>query len=111
VHPDIALPGESSLRRPLKRGAMVLDLLLEQGVPVAFARTRVQPRLVTARERAGRSLGLDRTTALLELEEVMHVAAGEAVQHSIDLFAPKGLDLHVIRYLLADSPAHVARGQ
>ena len=51
-----------------------------------------------------------RTTAVLELEEVMHVAAGEAVQHSIDLFGPGGLDLHVIRYLMSASPAHVARG-
>jgi DNA-binding GntR family transcriptional regulator len=110
VRPGIELPGEESLRGPLERGAMVLDLLLEQGVPVAFARTRVQPRLVSARERDGRALGLTRGTAVLELEEVMHVATGEAVQHSIDLFAPGGLDLHVIRYLMSDSPAHVARG-
>jgi DNA-binding GntR family transcriptional regulator len=110
VRPGIELPDPARLRAPLERGAMVLDLLLEHGIPVAFARTRVQPRLVGARERAGRDLGLERGTALLELEEVMHLATGEAVQHSIDLFGPAGLDLHVIRYLMSASPAHVARG-
>jgi hypothetical protein len=46
---------------------------------------------------------------MLELEEDMHLASGEAVQHSIDLFTPTGLDLHVIRHLDAAPPAQVGR--
>ncbi len=109
VRPGVPLPEDRRLRRELERGAMVLDVLLAQAVPIAFARTHVRSRLVAARERAGRALGLDRATAMLELEEVMHLASGEAVQRSIDLFAPGGLDLHVIRYLEASSPAPVVR--
>ena len=74
--------------RAMAAGAMVLDALIDHGVPVAFAVTRVRPRLVSARERLGRALGVTATTAVLELDEVMHLASGEAVQHSTDVFAP-----------------------
>lgn len=109
VHPTVSLPAEGRLRRDLERGAMVLDVLLAQAVPIAFARTTVRSRLVSARERAGRALGVRATTAMLELEEVMHLASGEPVQHSIDLFTPRGLDLHVIRHLDAAPPAQLVR--
>jgi GntR family transcriptional regulator len=108
VHPDLVLPDERRLCREIERGAMVLDVLLARGVPIVSARTRVIPRLLSPRGRAGRALDLGSTTAVLELEEVMYLASGEAVQHSIDLFAPGGLDLHVVRYLRATSPAQVA---
>ena len=51
------------------------------------------------RERLGRALGVHGATAVLELEEVMHLASGEAVQHSSDVFAPGGIDLQVRRDL------------
>jgi len=107
VRPGIPLPDERRLRRDLELGAMVLDVLLAEGMPVAFALTRVRSRLVTARQPAGRALGVGRATAMLELEEVIHVSSGEAVQHSVDLFTPQGLDLHVVRHLQADGPAQI----
>src|SRR4029077_5033558 len=45
VHPGVELPGEDELRAELERGQMVLDILIELGVPVTFARTRVIPAL------------------------------------------------------------------
>ncbi len=84
VHPDVALPADARLQATLERGDMVLDVLLEQGMPVAFASTRVMPFLLTPRSRHGRALGVQRTTAVLELEEVVHVGSGEAVQRSRD---------------------------
>ena len=110
VRPGVKLPSEARLRRELERGAMVLDVLLAQEVPIAFARTTVRSRLVSGRERAGRLLGVKGSAAMLELEEVMHLASGEAVQHSIDLFTPRGLDLHVIRHLEPGEPAAVTSG-
>ena len=108
IRPGVALPPDARLRRQLERGAMVLDVLLEQSVPVGFSRTRVVPRLVTPREPAGRALEVTGTTAALELEEVVHLTSGEAVQYSLDLFSPGGIDLHVIRHLQASGPAAIA---
>jgi DNA-binding GntR family transcriptional regulator len=107
VHPDIALPSQAALRRAFERGEMILDVLLAQGVPIAFATTRVLPRLITPGERIGRLFGVSRTTAVLELEETIHVTSGEVVHHSRDLFGPGGMDLHVVRALDVERPAQV----
>ena len=107
VHPATPLPADARLRRALERGDMMLDVLLEQGVPIAFANTRVIPRLIGPRDREGKMLGVQRTTAVLELEETMHLTSGEAVQHSRDLFAPGGLDLHVVRWLAVQGSPQV----
>jgi GntR family transcriptional regulator len=99
VRPGVALPDPAALRRALEAGRMVLDILLGLGVPVAFAVTRVKPKLLTGRERIGRALGVEGTTAVLELEEVIHMPDGEAIQHSADTFAAGGIDLRVRRNL------------
>ncbi len=108
VHPDIELPELKTITRKLESGLMVLDLLIELDAPIGFARTRVMPCLVTPRERVGQALGLTRTTAVLELEEVIYVGGGEPVAYSRDLFAPGALDVHVMRSLEAHSPAPIA---
>jgi GntR family transcriptional regulator len=109
ARPGITLPPERALRRALAGGAMVLDVLLHAGVQVAFAVTHVRPRLITGRERVGRALGVQSATAVLELEEIMHVASGEAVQHSSDTFAPGGIDLQVRRNLAVAAPVPLVR--
>jgi GntR family transcriptional regulator len=76
-------------------------------VPIAFATTRVLPRMITPRENVGRLFGVTRTTAVLELEETIHVTSGEVVHHSRDLFGPGGMDLHVVRALDVERPAQV----
>jgi DNA-binding GntR family transcriptional regulator len=107
AHPSIGLPDSKTLERQLESGKMVLDVLLELGVPVGFARTRVMPCLVTPREQVGQSLQIQRTTAVLELEEVIYVGGGDPVVYSRDLFAPGALDVHVMRSLDAVSPMPV----
>jgi hypothetical protein len=87
---------------------MVLDLLIEIPLPIAFARTRVIPRLLSPRERAARLLALKRTTAVLELEAVIYVTGGEPVAYSRDVFAPAGLDVQVMRSLESAGPQPVA---
>lgn len=108
VHPSVMLPEIQTLSRRLEAGQMVLDLLIEQGLPIGFARTRVMPRLVTPREQAGKALRIPRATAALELEEVIYKGGGEPVAYSRDLFAPEALDVRVIRWLDADSPRPIA---
>jgi GntR family transcriptional regulator len=103
VHPSIPLGSEAALRTTLVAGRMVLDVLIEIGVPVMFARTRVMPALLTPRERAGKLLGIRRTTAGLELEELIFAGHDEPVAYSRDLFAPGAIEVMVMRSL--DSPA------
>ena len=108
IHPRVALPDDGRLRRSLERGQMLLDVLIEIPLPIAFARTRVIPRLLLPRERAARLLALRRTTAVLELEAVIYVTRGEAVAYSRDVFAPAGLDVRVMRSLESPRPAPIA---
>jgi len=107
VHPAVELPPPTRLARKLERGDMVLDVLIELGIAVAFARTRVMPCLVTPREQVGKALGLRRTTAALELEEVIHAGGGNPIAYSRDLFAPGALEVHVMRSLDAHSPTPI----
>jgi GntR family transcriptional regulator len=109
VRPGIPLLPEKRLRRAIESGGMVLDVLLELGVPIAFAVTHVRPRTISARDRAGRALDVQGVTSVLELEEIMHLGSGEAVQHSSDTFAPGGIDLQVRRNLVVAAPAPLVR--
>jgi len=104
VHPDITLPATNELRSELESGKMMLDVLVEHAVPIAFARTHVNPRLVEPDSRVGEALGATRVTATLELVEVMHLADGDPVQYSTQVFPPGSLDLHVMRSLKPTVP-------
>ena len=106
-HPVVDLPSAERLERILEAGKMVLDVLIELGIPIGFARTRVMPCLVTPREQVGKALEIRRTTALLELEEVIYVGGGEPVAYSRDLFAPGALDVLVMRSLDALCPTPI----
>jgi GntR family transcriptional regulator len=108
VHPRVSLPDDEALRASLEAGQMVLDILLSLGVPVTFARTRVIPALLNPRERAGKLLGVKRTTAVLELEELIYAGHDERVAYSRDLFAPGGLDVTVMRSLESARPTPIA---
>ena len=83
---------------------MVLDVLIDTGVPVTFARTRVIPALLTPRERAGKALRIRRTTAGLELEELIFAGRDDRVAYSRDLFAPGGIEVMVMRSLESRHP-------
>jgi DNA-binding GntR family transcriptional regulator len=99
VHPHIKLPPPARLKRALERGQMVLDVLLKQGVPVAYNRSHIKPRVLTRRDRIGQALGVTETTAALEIEHVTCTAEGAPVEQSVDTFLPRSIDLHVVRWL------------
>ena len=110
VHPSITLPDTRVLTRKLEAGKMVLDVLLDLKMPIGFARTRVMACLVTPREQVGKALQLGRTTAALELEEVIYAGSGDPVAYSRDLFAPEAHDVHVMRSLDPINPARISGG-
>lgn len=107
VHPSVTLPNEDRVSAALAQGKMVLDLLIESGVPVTYARTQVMPYVLTPRERAGKLLRVPRTTAALELEELIFAGREERVAYSRDLFAPGGIHVMVLRTLEATRPVPV----
>jgi DNA-binding GntR family transcriptional regulator len=112
VHPDVELPSPSRLRQALERGQMVLDVLLKAGVPVAYTRAHITARVLTKRDRIGKALGVTDTVAALEIDHVTCTAEGTPMEYSIDIFLPRSLDLHVMRWLedLPPVPA-IGRGQ
>jgi DNA-binding GntR family transcriptional regulator len=99
VHPTIQLPSPARLRRALERGQMVLDVLLKHGIPVAYNRSHIMARVLTRRDRVGKALGVTATIAALEIEHVTCTADGAPVEHSVDTFLPRSIDLHVVRWL------------
>jgi GntR family transcriptional regulator len=99
VNPQVQLPPLEGVRQALERGKMVLDVLMDHGVPVAYTRAHILARVVTKRDRVGRALGVTETTAALEIEHVTCTAEGSPVEYSVDIFLPRSLDLHVIRWL------------
>jgi DNA-binding GntR family transcriptional regulator len=112
VHPDIELPSAARLRQALERGQMVLDVLLKSGVPVAYTRAHITARVLTKRDRIGKALGVTDTVAALEIDHVTCTAEGAPVEYSTDIFLPRSLELHVMRWLedLPPVPA-IARAQ
>jgi GntR family transcriptional regulator len=104
VHPEVELPSHARLRQALRRGQMVLDVLKEQGIPVAWARTHIMARVVSPRDRVGKALGVTETSAALELEHVTCTNEGVPVEYSADIFLPGRLDLHLMRYLEEPPP-------
>jgi DNA-binding GntR family transcriptional regulator len=111
VHPSIELPPSGRLRQALERGEMVLDVILRQGAPVAYTRAHITARVLTKRDRVGRALGVDETVAALEIDHVTSTAEGAPLMHSIDIFLPRSLDLHVMRWLEDMPPVTpIARG-
>lgn len=99
VHPDTELPSIPRLRQMLEKGDMVLDVLLKQNVPVAYTRLHITTRLLTKRDRVGKALAVDDPVAALEIDHVTCTAEGAPVEHSTDIFLPRSLDLHVMRWL------------
>jgi GntR family transcriptional regulator len=99
IRPDIELPSPAELRGTLEGGRMVLDVLLEQGVPVAYNTLNIEAHVLTGSEPVGKALGITETTPVLEIEHSTCTADDTPVEHSTDTFLPRSLDLHVVRWL------------
>ncbi len=109
LHPAVSLPSAPELCRQLQRGQMVLDVLLDAGIQIAFSRTRIRALMIGPDDESGRALGVEGPTSMLELKETMHDRRGAVVLRSSDLFAPGGIDLHIIRHLDVGVPEAVPR--
>lgn len=79
--------------------AMVLDLLVSEGVPIGFSKLLIDAEMIGPEDEVGASLGLDAPSAALSLIETMYLSDGRPAQWSRNVFLPGHLDLHVIREL------------
>jgi GntR family transcriptional regulator len=97
---DVIPAGE--IKERLSSHQMVLDLLLDEGIPVAFSEVEVSTALLDPGQPAGALLGLHQPTAALMLTETMYPdsavsAEGRPVQWSRNYFLPGKLSLRLIR--------------
>jgi GntR family transcriptional regulator len=102
---DVISAGE--IKERLSSRQMVLDLLIDEGIPVTFSEVEVSTALLDPGQQAGRFLGLDQPVAALMLTETVYLdsafsAEGRPVQWSRNFFLPGKLSLRLVR----DTPAN-----
>lgn len=91
--------GFEGVRERFRPDAMLLDLLVSEGVPVGFSQMFIETVLLGPLDPIGTKLGLRSPSAALSLVQTMYLADGRPVQWSRDTFLPGNLNLHVVREL------------
>jgi GntR family transcriptional regulator len=91
--------GFEEVRKRFRPDAMVLDLLVSEGVPVGFSQMSIEAVMIGPEDHVGRKLGLKALSAALSLTQTMYLTDGRPVQWSRDTFLPGHLHLHVVREL------------
>ena len=79
--------------------AMLLDLLVSEGVPVGYSQMSIEAVLIEPGDGIGDRLDLDAPSAALSLVQTMYLTDGRPAQWSRDTFLPSHLNLHVVREL------------
>lgn len=108
IRADAGLPDPEELAERLSHGGTMLAILLDAGLPVAYAQTSIRPLTVAPDDDAGIALALDGPSAALEVRETTHLASGQVVRHSVDLVLPSGWELNVFRHLSSGSASRPA---
>ena len=91
--------GRDEVREKFRPDAMVLDLLVSQGVPVGYSRMSIGAVTIGPGDPVGGRLGLASPSAALTLIQTMYLTDGRPAQWSRDTFLPGHLNLHVVREL------------
>jgi len=91
--------GAGEVEERFRPDAMVLDLLVSEGVPVGYSRMSIGAVTIGPGDPIGERLGLTSSSAALTLIQTMYLTDGRPAQWSRDTFLPGYLDLHVVREL------------
>ena len=91
--------GVEKVRERFRPDAMVLDLLVSEGVPVGYSQMSIGAVTIGPEDGIGGKLGLESPSAALSLVQTMYLTDGRTAQWSRDTFLPGKLDLHVVREL------------
>ena len=87
------------VRKHFRPDAMLLDLLVSEGVPVGSSQMSIEAVTVSPEDPIGKTLELEDPSAALSLVQTMYLTDGCPVQRSHDTFLPGKLNLHVVREL------------
>jgi GntR family transcriptional regulator len=96
--PEIVV-GAGEISERFRPDAMVLDLLVSEGVPVGYSQMSIAAVTIGPGDEIGDRLGLASPSAALSLVQTMYLTNGRPAQWSRDTFLPGHLDLHVVREL------------
>jgi GntR family transcriptional regulator len=91
--------GVDVVRERFRPDAMLLDLLVSEGVPIGYSQMSIGAVLVGPEDEIGHQLRLKTQSAALSLIQTMYQTSGHPAQWSRDTFLPGKLDLHVVREL------------
>ena len=91
--------GVDVVRERFRPDAMLLDLLVSEGVPVGYSQMSIGAVVVGPEDEIGQRLRLKTQSAALSLIQTMYLTSGHPAQWSRDTFLPGKLDLHVVREL------------
>ncbi len=91
--------GVGRVRERFRPEAMLLDLLVSEGVPVGYSQMSIEAVMVGPGDPVGGRLGLEAPSAALSLTQTMYLTDGRPAQWSRDTFLPGNLNLHVVREL------------
>jgi GntR family transcriptional regulator len=91
--------GFEEVRERFRPDAMVLDLLVSEGVSVGFSQMFIEAAMLGPDDPVGGKLRLKELSAALLLTQTMYLADGRPVQWSRDTFLPGNLNLRVVREL------------
>ena len=96
--PEVVV-GAGEISERFRPDAMVLDLLVSEGVPVGYSQMSIAAVTIGPDDEIGDRLGLASPSAALSLVQTMYLTNGRPAQWSRDTFLPGHLDLHVVRDL------------
>jgi GntR family transcriptional regulator len=91
--------GVHEVRDLFRPDAMLLDLLVSEGVPVGYSQMFIAAVMVGPEDAIGEKLGMNTPSAALSLIQTMYLTDGRPAQWSRDTFLPGKLNLHVVREL------------
>ena len=98
-HVPAGIVGAKRVREHFRPDAMLLDLLVSEGVPVGSSQMSIEAVMIGPDDSIGAKLKLEALTAALSLAQTMYLADGRPAQRSHDTFLPGKLNLHVVREL------------
>ncbi len=87
------------VRERFRPDAMLLDLLVSEGVPISFSELVIEGTIIDTTHPIGKKLDLASHSAALSLTETMYLTSGRPVQWSRNIFLPQYLDLRLVREL------------
>jgi DNA-binding GntR family transcriptional regulator len=107
-HPDVLVPEAPELRRRLREGEGILEVLKSAAAGVSFSRSLIAPVMALPTGPLGRRLKLAEPTACLQLSEIIFAVGERPLLYSRDVFTPGGIEVEFTRSVDRPQPPPVS---